>query len=178
MLLKRMLTNPQYTGAVIPSSSKLARCLAKQALPFEHAVELGAGTGAVTKALTQLSFKELQIVERDPKLVACLQRKFPQLCITEADAADVVKGLSCITPFALVSSLPFKSLPADVGAQTILEISKHLQESPGSILIQYTYGLGPPFRAPRPLEWRRVATIWANVPCAFVWTLQRNCQEK
>lgn len=173
LLFKRMLTSPQYTGAVIPSSPRLARCLAKYARPFECVVELGAGTGAITKALSDIGFKELTIVERDPKLVACLERKFPQLEITRANAAEVVKSLPCLAPIALVSSLPFKSLPEEVCAETIREISEHLQRTPGSLLIQYTYMLGPPFQAQSPLRWKRVAVIWANVPIAFVWTLQR-----
>jgi len=50
-LLFALLRNPASTGAVLPSSRRLANAMANAALGADAVVELGAGTGPVTEAL-------------------------------------------------------------------------------------------------------------------------------
>jgi len=70
-----MLKDPRTTGALAPSSARLARELANLAKDSENVLELGAGTGAVTHALSKVVKEEkLQIVELQKKLAASLKR--------------------------------------------------------------------------------------------------------
>jgi predicted O-methyltransferase YrrM len=50
-LLFALLRNPASTGAVLPSSRRLANAMASAAVGADAVVELGAGTGPVTEAL-------------------------------------------------------------------------------------------------------------------------------
>lgn len=83
LFLKRWLRQPLAMGAVMPSGPLLTRALALTAVREMqgrdgHVVELGAGTGEVTKALLAAGIapQRLALVERDPELVAFLRRHF------------------------------------------------------------------------------------------------------
>src|SRR5258707_12647936 len=83
-----------------------------------HVIELGAGTGEVTKALLAAGIAphRLALVERDPELAGFLRQNFPGPQIIEGDAAHlpgllVANGVEHIA--AVVSSLPLLSLPSD-----------------------------------------------------------------
>src|SRR3954468_2931891 len=88
LFLKRWLRGPLAMGAVVPSGRLLAEALALTALGEMagrdgHVIELGAGTGEVTKALLAAGIPpaRLALVERDPELAAFLRRHFrgPQI---------------------------------------------------------------------------------------------------
>lgn len=185
LFLKRWLRRPLSMGAVMPSGRLLTGALAKAALEAikareGHVVELGAGTGEVTKALLKagIAADRLVLVERDPELVAFLRRRFRGLRIVEGDAARLPRLLeeeSIASVAAVVSGVPLLSLPAEVVKGIVEGVFEALP--PGAALIQFTYGLTPP--VPRALRegLRLVGTrsrrIWRNVPPAVVWTFRR-----
>ena len=72
----------------------------------------------------------------------------------------------------LVSSLPSRSLPKDVGAETVDSICRFLAHSVDRKLVQFTYQPRAPFAAPRGLRWHRRAVVWRNTPPAGIWELQ------
>ena len=111
LFLKRWLRRPFAMGAVIPSSRLLAEAMARatvQALDGRagHVVELGAGTGQVTKALLAAGIApaRLALVERDPELASFLRRHFTEPKIIEGDAARLPRLLADngTTPIAAV----------------------------------------------------------------------------
>ncbi|MGL4666308.1 MAG: hypothetical protein ACRCWR_00065, partial [Saezia sp.] len=53
-LFLSMLKNPRLTGSLIPSSRYLAQLMARSAQGAEQIIELGAGTGPITKVLLKL----------------------------------------------------------------------------------------------------------------------------
>ncbi len=177
-MLAHLIRSPGLTGAVAPSSPYLARALADAALGAAYLVELGAGTGAVTRVLAR-RFPQvpLSVVELQPELAAALRLNHPQAEVHARPAAEVLDQL-CIDdgPVVLVSSLPFRSLPAQVHAQTRHAILRFLQRLPGSWLVQYTYQPRAPFDAPHGLAWQRRQTVMANLPPAGVWTLRPSLQ--
>ena len=76
--LKRFLARPREIGAVVPSSSSLARALVHPLSQHDRPVnilELGAGTCAVTRHIAPLVGPEdrLDICEADPALAAHLR---------------------------------------------------------------------------------------------------------
>jgi phosphatidylethanolamine/phosphatidyl-N-methylethanolamine N-methyltransferase len=185
LFLKRWLRRPFATGAVVPSGRLLAEAMARTTRTVidgrpGHVVELGAGTGEVTKALLAagIAAERLVLVERDPEFATFLRRHFDGPRIVEGDAARLPRLLAehGITPLAaVVSSLPLLSLPAEVVNGIVAGIFEALPR--GSALVQFTYGPKPPI--PRALRERlhldgaHGKRIWRNVPPAVVWTFSR-----
>lgn len=185
LFLKRWLRRPFAVGAVVPSGRLLAEAMARTTFAEMkdregHVVELGAGTGEVTKALLAagIAADRLALVERDPELASFLRRHFAGPRIVEGDAARLPKilaeqGIGSVS--AVVSSLPLLSLPADVVRGIVEGVFDALPR--GGALVQFTYGPAQP--VPRSLSQalRLVGTrgprIWRNMPPAVVWTFRR-----
>ncbi|WP_425066503.1 class I SAM-dependent methyltransferase [Reyranella sp.] len=185
LFLKRWLRRPFAVGAVVPSGRLLAEAMARTTLAEMsgregHVIELGAGTGEVTKALLAAGIpaERLALVERDPELASFLRRHFAGPQIVEGDAARLPKilaeqGIASVS--AVVSSLPLLSLPADVVRGIVEGVFNALPR--GGALVQFTYGPAQP--VPRNLSQalRLVGTrgprIWRNIPPAVVWTFRR-----
>ncbi|MBP6766319.1 MAG: ribose ABC transporter permease [Reyranella sp.] len=185
LFLKRWLRRPFAVGAVVPSGRLLAEAMARTTFAemkgrAGHVIELGAGTGEVTKALLAAGIPadRLALVERDPELAAFLRRHFAGPKIVEGDAARLPKilaeqGIGAVS--AVVSSLPLLSLPADVVRGIVEGVFDALPR--GGALVQFTYGPAQP--VPRSLSQalRLVGTrgprIWRNMPPAVVWTFRR-----
>lgn len=174
-LLAQLLIAPALTGAVAPSSPFLARAMAQAAEGASHLVELGAGTGSVTRELAQhFPGRALTVVEIQPVLAARLVRRFPRAHVRAQPAAEVLDRLDgCDGPTALVSSLPFRSLPDGVRVRTRASVLAFLARHPGSWLVQYTYLPRPPFEPGPGFVWQRGITVLANLPPAGVWTLRQ-----
>jgi phosphatidylethanolamine/phosphatidyl-N-methylethanolamine N-methyltransferase len=145
-----------------------------------HVIELGAGTGQVTKALLAAGIApgRLVLVERDVEFATFLRRHFDGPRIVEGDAAHLPRLLADngIAPVAaVVSSLPLLSLPSDVVTGIVTGVFEALPR--GGALVQFTYGPTPPvprgLRERLRLEGRHGPRIWRNVPPAVVWTFRR-----
>jgi len=185
LFLKRWLRRPFSVGAVVPSGRLLAQAMARATFSEMkgrdgHVIELGAGTGEVTKALLAAGIpaNRLALVERDPELASFLRRHFSGPQIVEGDAARLPKILAeqgIDTVSAVVSSLPLLSLPAEVVRGIVEGVFEALPR--GGALVQFTYGPSQP--VPRVLSQglRLVGTrgprIWRNMPPAVVWTFRR-----
>jgi phosphatidylethanolamine/phosphatidyl-N-methylethanolamine N-methyltransferase len=185
LFLKRWLRNPLSMGAVVPSGRLLAEAMARTALGETagrdgHVIELGAGTGEVTRALLAAGIPadRLALVEREPELAAFLRSHFPGPCIVEGDAAQLgplleLHGIESAA--AVVSSLPLLSLPAEIVNGIVHGVFEVLPR--GAALIQFTYGPSPPvpkaLREGLRLVGTRGRRIWRNVPPAVVWTFRR-----
>lgn len=169
--------DPRSVGAVAPASRWLARAVARQldGCGCHTLLEVGPGTGAITRELNQRrrGFARVLAVERDPWMVSVLRERYPELEIVQGCASEVDRHLRTSAPVAVVSSLPFRSLPDEVAAACIRALADVLVRRPGSMLLQYTYGLAlPPFALPSPdFAWRRVARVPINLPPATVWRL-------
>ena len=185
LFLKRWLRRPFSVGAVVPSGPLLARAMAETTVACledrpGHVIELGAGTGEVTKALLAAGIppQRLALIERDHELASFLRRNFPGPRIIEGDAAHlpgllVANGVERIA--AVVSSLPLLSLPSEVVNDIVSGVFEMLPA--GAALVQFTYGP----KAPVPFAQRdrlrlrgaRGRRIWRNVPPAVVWTFRK-----
>jgi len=171
-MLVHFLRAPTFMGGIVPSSSVLARAMSRQAAGFEAVVELGAGTGSVTRRLAADHPRAaLTVIEREPALARRLARGFSHARVHDGCVHDCIECLLDQPPRTVaVSSLPFRSLPDDVAAATVGALERFLLADPGRRLVQYSYGLREPFefRDAR-LAWRRVERVWRNVPPAIVW---------
>jgi phosphatidylethanolamine/phosphatidyl-N-methylethanolamine N-methyltransferase len=175
----RWLRAPHRIGAVAPSSRFLARAMAKQVdiRRPDMVIELGGGTGSVTKALLEVGVpaERLIVVERDERLYHMLRRRFPHLRIVLGDARQLVAllrplGVGAVS--TVVSSLPLISMPKLVRRQ-IVEQSFALLGEAGRF-VQYTYSLTSPLaRRELGLRGRVAERVWLNVPPASVWSFRR-----
>ncbi len=173
-LLIAMLRNPASTGALLPSSRALANAMASAADGADLVVELGAGTGPVTEALLhRLPGVPLIAVELQPSFARTLKARYPAADVRHAPAKQVVDSLhEQAGRIVLVSSLPFRSLPKKVAAETVDSLCRFLASRPERKLVQFTYHPRAPFAVPDHLRWQRTAVVWRNTPPAGIWELQ------
>jgi phospholipid N-methyltransferase len=137
-------------------------------------VELGGGTGAVTRALLQQGIApgRLTVVERSSAFVRHLRARFPGVTILQGDAAKLGELLprDCRID-AIVSSLPLRSLPAGEALAIVAQWGALVGE--GGIVIQFTYALRDTGYLSLPGFLRRANDIvWANCPPARVLALE------
>ena len=184
--LKSWIENPLKTGAVSPSGPALAARMASylDVVPGARYVELGPGTGVVTKAIFDrgVSHKNLTALEYSSEFCKLLNSRYPGLDVLQGDAYALKGELEAhfgVAPDGLkagldgiVSSLPLltRSEPARLA---LLEEAMTLLK-PGAPFIQFSYGIFPPVRpacgtiSVTPSEW-----IWKNLPPARVWVYRK-----
>jgi phosphatidylethanolamine/phosphatidyl-N-methylethanolamine N-methyltransferase len=163
------LRDPRRMGAIAPASRALARAIVSEVRRTEPGVliEVGAGTGAITRELAAsvAAPDRFVVIERDPDFARLLRTAFPLAEVLNRCASNVDSlTIEALSPVTLVSSLPLLSMLALIARQ------------PGSRLIQYTYAaphLRPFNGIPPGWRWRRAASVWANLPPATVWALER-----
>lgn len=169
----RLVRAAALTGAVAPSSRQLAQAMARAAQGAAALVELGAGSGPVTRALEQHHpGVRLVVVELRKDLALALRRQIPSAEVHAAPAAAVLGALDDLpAATAIVSSLPFRSLPRAVKRDTVHSVLAFLRAAPGRFMVQFTYYPGPPFGVPPGYRWRKLAFVALNLPPASVWLL-------
>lgn len=177
------LRNPRHIASLAPSSAALAQLMAKR-VPLKSGqivVELGAGTGAVTRALLHAGVapSNLVVIERDAQLVSLLRTRFPGAVIIQGDAAQLqrlLQGRGITSVACIVSSLPLLTLPIRTRV-AILRASFALLGEQGE-LIQYTYSPFSPIKTRMlrrmGLNGSRIGHIWRNVPPATVWAFREH----
>lgn len=170
------IATPRSVGSLLPSSGHLARRIARQ-IPADdsgYVVELGAGTGAITRALQahMNNPERLICIERSPVLADLLRRRFPDICVLEGDAMhlDTLLG-NTLGPEArvshIVSSLPLRSLAPMCVRRISSQVYRQLDES--GHYIQFTYHMGDPGNeAPRGFRRLGFSRVWGNLPPARV----------
>lgn len=181
LFLRRWLADPLRVGAIAPSAPALARAMARAA-PFDNGnaelmVELGPGTGSVTRALLAAGVPEerLVLVERDPHLHAWLEGHFPRATVLHCDARrldEILPDGQAGRVSTVVSSLPLNSLPRNERDEIVRAAFRVLVN--GGCLVQYSYGVPSPLPCEAlGLTGRRVAFAAANLPPATVWRFSR-----
>lgn len=169
------LDAPLRTGAQMPSTHRLAAAMvrAADARPGLKVVELGPGTGVVTRQLIAAGVAEsdLVLIESNPAFCSLLRARYRQATIIDGDAFDNVSALARAKPgefAAMVSSLPLFVYPRDKRVE-LLEHAFGLL-APGGRVIQFTYGVASPFPLRSDCIPRTSRRIWRNLWPAVVWS--------
>ncbi len=144
--LKGFLDRPKEVGSILPSSRWMERRITRTA-EIDHAdvvVELGPGTGGTTKALLQAMRPDatLLAIEINPDFCELLRSTIddPRLIVHHGSAAEIPEALEkngLGAPDAVLSGIPFSTMPKDVG----LAILRSVQESlaPGGRFVAYQF---------------------------------------
>jgi len=164
------------TGAIAPSGRALARRMTDHVDPSasDPVLELGPGTGVVTRALIELGVAPERIVavEFNPEFCTILERRYPQIRVIQGDAYDLATTLGGFHEgsfTAAVSSLPLLLRPPPDRRGLVLDVLSRL--ATGGALTQFSYSPKPPV-PPSPVEYSLDGSGWIvmNMPPARVWT--------
>lgn len=175
---RRYLHRPMGVGAVAPSGSSLARAMVEILAPGrdDTIVEIGPGTGPFTRALlaSGVAPSRLILVEFDGEFVRHLRERFAGVTVVQGDASHLPRILKEHGHDAvpkILSGLPLRSMPE--GVRSAISRAMATSLSPQGSLVQFSYFVAPPLAEAEVkacgLIGRRVKTVVANIPPAFVW---------
>lgn len=187
MFVATALRRPNTVGAVMPSSPRLAAVLAsvvpRHGRPV--VVELGPGTGAVSAAIAArlpAGGRHLA-VELDPAMVAFLRRTRPELEVVPGDAAQLASLLAerAVTRVdAVVGGLPWALFDRPTQVAVLGEVSRVIGTTGAFTTFGYLHGMtltpARRFRSTLRETFDEVlvsATVWRNLPPAFVYACRR-----
>lgn len=182
--IKQWIENPRLIGAVQPSGPALAKAMASFVdLSREGPiVELGPGTGPVTKALLARGVppERLVLVEYETRFCHMLAERYPGVKIVQGDAYGLKKTLQGKIDgqvAAVVSSLPLLVRPERDRVELLHQAFELMGD--GGLFIQFTYGLTI---SPMPIHAHGLsgayvgkgsAPIILNIPPARVWRYRK-----
>ena len=169
---KSFLARPRTVASPIPSGRALAAKIAAQIdpAPGGFVLELGPGTGAVTRAICeQVAEQEVIAVESDAGFLRLLRVEFPCATIVEGDAfafADILgdraRGLRTI-----VSGLPVVGQPPDLLRRFLHAAIGAL--GPGKPFVQFSYSPRPPFPRLEGVDVKCAAVVWQYILPMHIW---------
>jgi phosphatidylethanolamine/phosphatidyl-N-methylethanolamine N-methyltransferase len=177
--LRSWIEKPLHMGAVMPSGRVLARTMAQYVDNNSSGpvVELGPGTGAITKALIDhgVDQKRLVLIEYNPAFCALLRDRYPQATVVQGDAytlRDTLWNVLSLPASAVVSGLPLVTKPMLTRLKLIRDAFAAL--APGSPFVQFTYSVAPPIPKSLPgVSTEASERIWMNLPPARVWVYRK-----
>jgi phosphatidylethanolamine/phosphatidyl-N-methylethanolamine N-methyltransferase len=183
--LGALMRNPRSVGAIAPSSIHLARKLSQHVTPGSRVMELGPGTGAVTRELLARTGESgaLLAVDTDRTFVEQIRRAWPGIdCVCAS--AETLPVLAAERGWAdvehIVSGLPFATLPAATTRLILDGVHQVLRVGGTFTTFQYLHA----YRMPLAAAFRRELSVrlggqpssravFRNVPPAFVLSWRR-----
>jgi phosphatidylethanolamine/phosphatidyl-N-methylethanolamine N-methyltransferase len=178
------LKNPLRTAAVMPSSSELAFAMIAE-LPegTRRVIELGGGTGAITRELLAagIQAKQLLVLELNEELHAHLHARFPGVHVVLGDARSLPElasecGFLDEGPAdAIVSGLGLLTMPPVLQQEILAAAFDCLR--PDGPFVQFTYGPAAPVAESvvkqLRLDVHRGDFVLRNMPPATVYVYSR-----
>jgi phosphatidylethanolamine/phosphatidyl-N-methylethanolamine N-methyltransferase len=174
--IRQFLREPRRTGAVLPATRGLARCVGR-ATWAEYSrivcgdrasnaalqvLELGAGMGALTGSICGL---DPVLVERDDAWANVLRQRFPALRVRTECATETLRQLTQST--ALVCSIPLLNNPESTDLRKL--VVENYQRGLIEFCVLYTYGWSSPLPRAAFASARRTGFVLMNLPPASVW---------
>jgi phosphatidylethanolamine/phosphatidyl-N-methylethanolamine N-methyltransferase len=177
LFFKRWLANPLQMGSVIPSSRSLCNRIAAlvSRAPDEVVLELGAGTGVISRALLAAGVpaERLAVVEIVPEMASHLRKVLPGVNVIHGDAFELARDL----PERLhgkvgtaICGIPLVLLPIEQQKRFVAAVEA---VAPGRGFLLYAYCITSPLPYGKlGLSARREAWTPLNFPPASVWRYQ------
>lgn len=175
------------TGAICPSSRKLVKTIieAAQLEDKKHIVELGPGTGVITKAIIEnkqpnatyfgLDINEAFIENISDTLSGAVIYHDSAEAIQKYLNINGIEKTDCI-----ISSLPWANFKPPFQKKLLETLYENLSEN--GLLITYAYNLGLYFAKGKEFKTalsekfssvETSKTIWTNIPSAFVYKAKK-----
>ncbi len=175
----RFLANPLKVGSVVPASDTVGRLIGALVRRKDHdlVVELGAGTGVITRAILAAGIPadRLVAIEVDSHMAKFLRSSLPGVLVIEGDAFDLVRILpqqiggkvGTVVCGISVAMLPYERQRELVAAAlSVMPVN-------GQLLV-FSYWLTSPLPAARlGLVCKKRAFTLRNFPPASVWVYER-----
>ena len=177
LFLKRWLANPLQMGSVIPSSPALCGHIARLVTRAENevVVELGAGTGVISRALLAAGVppERLVVVEIVRDMAEHLRGVLPGVKVIEGDAFELAKALPERIHGKVgtaICGIPLVMLPLAEQRRFVDAVDS---VAPGKGFLLYTYCITSPLPYRKlGLTAKREAWTLLNIPPASVWRYQ------
>jgi phosphatidylethanolamine/phosphatidyl-N-methylethanolamine N-methyltransferase len=174
LFLRRWLANPLQMGSLVPSSTALCRRIAGlvERHDDEVVVELGAGTGVVSRALLAAGVpaEKLVVVEIVRDMAEHLREALPGVSVIQGDAFELARALPARLHGKVgtaICGIPLVMLPL---AQQRRFVDAVEAVAPGKGFLLYTYCITSPLPYRKlGLAARREAWTPLNLPPASVW---------
>jgi len=169
------LRKPLQIAAVCPSSPHLAEAMARLVDPRRPGplLELGAGTGSLTRGLVAAGWSPSRIIanEREARLTDILCRDFPGIRPLVGDATEVetqLRRLGVDRLSAVVSSLPIKWFSPEAQSAVLRPCLDRL--GPDGRFVQLTNAFTSPVQiGALGIAGRQAVRVWRNLPPAQIW---------
>ena len=180
VFIKEFLKHPLQIGSIIPSSRYLERRIveAAGAASVDVIVELGPGTGGVTRAMLRAmprharllsleinpTFNKLVGKIKDHRLIAHLG--------SASDLREIIAQYGLNPPNAIVSGIPFSTMSPSVGSKILETVSSLLPPNGRFVAYQVKNQvaiLGRPF-----LGTGQISTEFLNIPPMRIFRWEKN----
>jgi phospholipid N-methyltransferase len=169
--IKQFILHPRQTGAILPSSPALVKAMIAP-INFKtakHIVELGPGTGAITKEILKnmrLDAK-LTALELSPEFCKGLKKwNDKRLTVINVDAQHLSKHVDKAD--YIISGLPLIGLPEKTHVKILKEVKKVMKNA----YIQFHYSpLGEPYLKKHFKHITRKIAV-KNIPPAIVYIMR------
>ncbi|SEF27466.1 Phospholipid N-methyltransferase [Amycolatopsis pretoriensis] len=175
-ITREFLRHPMVTGAIAPSSPRLAETMTA-GLGLERAArvaELGPGTGVFTESVLALLRPEASLTayEINPRFASALRERFPDLAVVTTSAEHLaLDGVDVV-----VSGLPWTAMTADRQGRILDAVTAALAPNGRFTTFAYAHAAWTPLarRFAASLRSRfavveRTPVVWGNLPPAFVY---------
>ncbi|MBY5524319.1 phospholipid N-methyltransferase PmtA [Rhizobium leguminosarum] len=174
-----MMQGPKTVGSIVPTSSITAKRMASvvdihSGLPV---LELGPGTGAITKAILGRGVRpeNLVAIEYSTDFHKHLQRSYPGVHFINGDAFDLQTTLgsfSGLTFDSVVSGIPLLNFPMTKRISLLESLLDRLPA--GRPMVQISYGAISPIAAnPDRYHIQHFDFVMRNIPPAQLWIYKR-----
>jgi len=182
MFLQTWMKKSKTVGSIWPTSSHMAKRMAsvinlESGLPI---LELGPGTGAITKAIlaTGLKPEKLFAIEYTQVFVDILHTKFPDINLIHGDAFDLKETLGSKNQTIFdcaISGLPLLNFPLPTRIAFVEDVLGRIPI--GRPLIQFSYGpFAPVAEMPGHFTVERYDIVLRNIPPAQLWLYKSKIQ--
>ena len=173
--IKGMISTPKTVGAIMPTSARMASRMASiidtgSGLPV---LELGPGTGVITKAILDKGVKpeNLVSVEYSSEFVRHLRGKYPGVNFINGDAFSLAETLESYRGQkfdCVISGIPLLNFPMHQRVKLIEDLLKLIPV--GRPVVQFSYGpVSPVVARPDSYTIKHFDFIVRNIPPAQIW---------
>lgn len=173
--IKGVMLQPKTVGAIMPTSARTAARMASiintgSGLPV---LELGPGTGVITKAILDRGVKPEDIVsiEYSTPFFQHLSAKYPGVNFINGDAfnlAETLKAYEGQKFDCVISGIPLLNFPMHARVKLIEDLLKLMPA--GRPVVQFSYGpVSPVIARPDSYKIQHFDFVVRNIPPAQIW---------